>query len=454
MNKNEIYDLEIIDNGPSFEGIARKDGMVVFVPGGIAGENIKTKIIKSNKNYSVGRIENINKKSVYRCDPFCEVYKTCGGCGSQHIEYDFQLLMKRNMVKTLLEKQKMDYKKLNNTVGMGMPYYYRNKVQYPVREDLNGDTKIGFYSKGSHRLVENNCCYIQNRVIDILSKNVFDELLKLNFSGYSEEKNTGDIRHILIRRGYHTQEVMVIIIVNKKGLLKDTRFKTFVKSLLSTNDNINGIFLNLNESKTNEILGNETIKLYGEDYINDYIGEYKYKISPKSFFQVNTLQAEVLYGELKNKLNLQGNEILFDLYSGVGSIGIFLSDTVSKVYGIEIEESAVDMANINLKYNDVNNAEYIAGSVEDKIIEFKNRNIHPDVIVVDPPRKGLDEKSIEYVLEFNPKKIGYVSCNPATLARDLKLLSVKYDIEEVTPVDMFPYTDHVECVVSLSLKDN
>ncbi len=452
MNKNEIYDLEIIDNGPSFEGIAKKDGNVVFIPGSIIGENINTKIIKVNKNYSIGKIENINTKSQYRAEPFCEVYKSCGGCSSQHIEYDFQLIMKRNMVKTLLEKQKINYKKLNNTIGMGMPYYYRNKVQYPVRIDKDGSTKIGFYSKGSHRIIENNCCYIQNRVIDILSKNVFDELIKLNFVGYDEEKNTGDIRHILIRRGYHTQETMVIIIVNKKELLRDSRFNTLVQNLIEKNDNIDSIFLNLNNSKTNEILGDQTRKLFGNDYISDYIGEYSYKISPKSFFQVNTLQAEVLYSELKRKLNLKGDEVLFDLYSGVGSIGIFLSNSAKKVYGIEIEATAVEMANINLEVNNVNNAEYIAGSVEDKIVEFKNRNIHPDVIVVDPPRKGLDEKSIEYILEFKPKKIGYVSCNPATLARDLKLLSDKYDIEEITPVDMFPYTDHVECVSLLSLK--
>lgn len=452
MNKNEIYDLDIIDSGPSFEGIAKLNNVVIFVPGAIIGENVKVKIIKVNKNYSIGKIIEINNRSNFRCETFCEVYKTCGGCSSQHIEYDMQLLLKRNTVKTLLDKQKLKYKKLDNTMGMGMSYYYRNKVQYPVRMDKDGNTKIGFYAKGSHQIVENVCCYIQNRVIDILSKNVFDEIINLDFIGYDEESNTGDIRHILIRRGYHTKEIMIIIIVNRKELLNDNRFERLVKNLIQKNDNICGIFLNVNTSNTNEILGEEVKKIYGDDYITDYIGSYKYMISPKSFFQVNTLQAETLYSVLKEKLELSGNEILFDLYSGVGSIGIFLSDSVSKVYGIEIEESAVEMANMNLKENNVLNAEYIAGSVEDKIIEFKNRNIKPDVIVVDPPRKGLDEKSIEYILEFNPKKIGYVSCNPATLSRDLKLLSEKYDIEEVIPVDLFPYTNHVECVSLLSLK--
>ena len=216
--------------------------------------------------------------------------------------------------------------------------------------------------------------------------------------------------------------------------------------------NIKSVYINYNDSDTNEILGEKEKVIFGEKYIFDYIGKYKFAISSKSFFQVNTLQAEVLYETLKSLLKLDKNDILFDLYSGVGSIGIFLSESVKQVYGIEIEKQAVEMANVNLVENNVKNAEYIAGSVEDKIVEFKNRNIHPDVIVVDPPRKGLDEKSIEYILEFNPKKIGYVSCNPATLARDLKILSDKYDIENIVPVDMFPQTSHVECVCVLKLR--
>ena len=333
-----------------------------------------------------------------------------------------------------------------------MPYYYRNKVQYPVRLK-DSKTIIGFYRKNSHDIVENKCCYIQNRVIDILAKNVVDELTKEGFKGYSDDTKSGDIRHILIRRGYHTSEVMIVIVVNNEKILSDYRIRNVVQRLVEKNDNIKNIFLNLNTSNTNEILGEKLKQVYGmEKYISDYIGDYKFFISPKSFFQVNTIQAEVLYNTLKKGLDLKKEEILFDLYSGVGSIGIFLSKNVNRVYGIEIEKTAVEMANLNLKENNVINAEYIAGSVEDKIVEFKNRNIKPDVIVVDPPRKGLDEKSIEYILEFNPTKIGYVSCNPATMARDLKMLSYKYDILSITPVDMFPHTSSVECVAILKLK--
>lgn len=452
MEKNEICDLEIIDNGSAFEGIAKKDNQVIFVPGALIGEKIRSKIIKVNKSYSIGKIEEIIEPSRYRIDPFCEVFKRCGGCSAQHIEYNMQLILKTKNIQNLLNKQKVEYKKLESAIGMGMPFYYRNKVQYPVRVNSDGKTVIGFYSKRSHDIIENNCCYIQNRVIDMLSKEVFNLLIQKGFKGYNEKNGTGDIRHILIRRGYNTQEIMIVIIINSKDLIKDERFVDIANELMQKNKNIKSFYLNLNESSTNEILGKEVKLVCGSDVIYDYIGNYKYAISPKSFFQVNTLQAEVLYSKLKEKLKLTGDEILFDLYSGVGSIGIFLSDSVKEVYGIEIEQQAVEMANINIKENNINNAEYIAGSVEEKIREFKLRNLKPDIIVVDPPRKGLDLQSIEYILEFEPKKIGYVSCSPATLARDLKLLESKYKVDTITPIDLFPQTEHVECVCVLKLK--
>lgn len=453
MVKNEIYELEIIDNGTSFEGIAKQNGKVVFVPDAITGEKVIGKIIKSNKDYSIAKIESFINTSKHRVEPICNVFKRCGGCSAQHIDYDMQLSLKNKLVSNVLKKQNIDTAVLKNTIGMGMPYYYRNKVQYPVRYQ-NGKNIIGFYAKRTHDIVENECCFIQNRVIDMLSKEVFELLIKNGFSGYNEQSLKGDIRHILIRRGYHTGDIMVVIIVNNKKLLKDLRFYNIADELAKNNKSIKSIFLNLNDKNTNEILGEVEKKIYGEDYIFDSIGEFNYHISPKSFFQVNTIQAEVLYETLKNLLNLSGNEIIFDLYSGVGSIGIFLSNKVKKVYGIEIEKQAVEMANLNLKLNNVSNAEYIAGSVEEKIEEFEKRNIKPDVIVVDPPRRGLDEKSIEYILGFNAKKIGYVSCNPATLARDLKALSNKYTIKEIIPVDLFPNSHHVECVSVLELKES
>ena len=450
MKKNDLLSVDIVDNGVNFEGIAKHDGMIIFVPGGIVGENIDIRIIKITSSYAIAKIETINKKSENRIDEtVCPVFKMCGGCESQHIKYDLQLNIKNTIVKNTLNRQGVEYDKLNNTIGMGLPYYYRNKVQYPIR-NIGGTNKIGFYSKRTHNIVENNCCYIQNRVIDMLAKIVFEKLMSYEFSGYNEENFTGDIRHIILKRGYHTSEIMIIIVVNNRDLLKDNRFQKLVNEL--DTENIKGIFTNLNDSKTNEILGDETLCIFGENYITDTIGNYSFYISAKSFFQVNTVQVEMLYNVLKEGLNLNKEDILFDLYSGVGTIGIFLSEDVKKVYGIEIETEAVEMANKNILNNNIKNCEYIAGSVEDKIEIFKNEDIKPTVIVVDPPRRGLDEKSIQYILDFNPNKIGYVSCNSATLARDLKILNSKYNVTSVTPVDMFPHTVHVECVAILKRK--
>lgn len=452
LKKNDIVELEILDNGMNFEGIARVDNKVVFVPDAIKGEKVLAKIIKVNNSFCIGKIQEIKEKSHRRTEPFCSVYKRCGGCSGQHISYQSQLEIKRDLVKATLDKQKVEYKEITSVVGMGVPFTYRNKAQYPVRKNVNGEDKIGFYAKRSHDIIENEECLIQNEEIDKLSKEVFKLLLLKGFTGYNEQDNTGDIRHILIRRGYHTSEIMVVIIVNKKEIFDDVRMEEVVEILKNNNEEIKSIVLNLNTSKTNEILGKDEKIIYGSGYITDYIGKYKYYISSKSFFQVNTIQAEVLYSTLKELLELKGDEILFDLYSGVGSIGIFLSDSVKQVYGIEIEEQAVKMANMNLQENRVQNAEYIAGSVESKIVEYEKRNIKPDVIVVDPPRKGLDLNSIEYILKFKPKKIGYVSCSPATFARDLKLLSSQYDVGTVVPVDLFPNSEHIENVTVLTLK--
>ena len=453
LKKNDEIEVEIIDNGINLEGIAKYENKVIFIPGALKGEKVKARIIKENNSFCIGKIEDIISKSSDREEPFCSAYKRCGGCSGQHISYGRQLKIKKELVKNTLEKQKVEYSKLNDVIGMGIPLNYRNKAQYPVRRTIEGENKIGFYAKRSHDVIETEECFIQNQEIDKLSKEIFKLLLLKGFTGYNEQDNTGDIRHILIRRGYHTGEIMVVVVVNNKEIFDDVRIEEIIK-ILKEDENIKTIVLNLNMSKTNEILGNKEKVVFGSGYITDCIGKYKYYISSKSFFQVNTIQAEVLYNTLKEKLKLKGNEILFDLYSGVGSIGIFLSDSVKKVYGIEIENQAVKMANMNLELNNIKNAEYIAGSVESKIVEFEKRSIKPDIIVVDPPRKGLDLDSIEYIIKFRPKKRGYVSCSPATFARDLKLLSPYFEIGDITPVDLFPNSEHIENITVLRLKEN
>lgn len=450
MKENQKYDnVEIIDNGMNFEGIAKIEGVTTFIDNAITSENVDISIKKLTHSYAKAKILKINKKCEYRVKPKCEVYDKCGGCACQHISYDYTLKLKYNMVKNCLDKMKVNYSKLNECVGMDMPYWYRNKVQYPLRyNQKTNKTCLGFYMRGSHDIVANNVCYIQDQIIDKVAKNCFNILIKLGFKGYNEINSKGDIRHIVVRRGINTKDIMVIIVVNNKKLLEDKRFEKFVDNI-KQNSEIKSIFLNLNTSKNNVILSNDFKKIYGNEYITEKIDKYIYLISPKSFFQVNTIQVQKLYSILKEKLNLSRNDILFDLYSGVGSIGIYLSDKVKKVYGIEIEKQAVEMANENIQINNISNCEYIAGSVEDKIVEFEKKQISPDIIVVDPPRKGLDDKSIEYILKFSPNKIGYVSCNPATLARDLKKLEQKYDIEDITPVDMFPQTSAIENVCIL-----
>lgn len=452
MKKNEIYEFDIIDNGMNLEGIAKLDGITVFIDGAITGEKVMAKIIKVTKTFAVAKLTKIITPSKYRQTPKCKVAGKCGGCSCQHIDYKYTTILKTNQIKNSLEKSGLDNIKLNECVIMENPYNYRNKVAYPIRVDKILNTKIGFYLKGSHDIIENEGCVIQSNIIDEISKKMYSYLLEYNFLGYDEIAKEGDIRHIVIRQGQNTEELMIVIVVNKNKLLKDERFKEIVKIMVAEYPIIKSVVLNLNSSTTNEILGEKQINIFGNGYITEKLGDIKYYISPKSFFQVNTTQAEKLYNLVLKKLELKGTELLFDLYSGVGSIGIFLSKYCKSIYGIEIEPEAVEMANMNIELNNIKNAEYLVGSVEDRAIEFKKRKITPDAIVVDPPRKGLDTLAISHILNFSAKKIVYVSCNPATLARDLKELSEKYDVIDITPVDMFCWTTHVESVVLLQLK--
>lgn len=448
MRRNDILTVEIIDNGISLEGIAKVDGYTIFVPYAIKGEMVEIVIIKANKNFAIGKVLKLIKPCENRIMPECKIFGKCGSCNGMHMKYDAELDIKKKNVIATFKKQKIDIDMGNVDVfGMGNVYNYRNKVSYPVREE-NGINKIGFFRSNSHNVIENSCCYIQDEVIDKLARDIFKLLIKLNFTMYNEITLKGDIRHIILRRGYNTGEILVVIVINNDKILKDERFK----NIAGLDGCIKSLNINLNDKNTNEILGDKTINIFGKECITDIIGDKLYYISATSFFQVNTVGAEVLYYNLKEMLDLNKDDVLFDLYSGVGSIGIFLSDSVKEVYGIEIVKEAVDMANLNIKLNNVTNAEYIAGSVEDKIIEFENRNIKPSVIVVDPPRKGLDAKAIEDILRFNPEKIGYVSCNYASLARDIKLLDDKYKISKISLFDLFPTTFHIESVCVLERK--
>lgn len=453
MRINELIEIDITDNGMNFEGIGRYDDKVVFVPGAIVGEKVLARVIKDTHNYTLAKVEDIVIKSDDRKYEDCMSYHGCGGCVCQHITYDKTLDIKESIVKNTLKKQGIDENLVDSIYGMGIPYNYRNKVQYPVR-NIKGRNAIGMFSEKSHKLIEVNNCAIQDKDINEIAKFMFECINKEKITCYNEEQKTGDLKNIMVRKGKHTNEILCIFVVANEKIAKSNQFKNVVQALTGKYENIKGIVANINETKGNVILGNKNIVLYGKDRIIDMIGDKTYYISTNSFFQVNTQMAEVLYSVLEQMLDLNKKETVLELYSGVGTIGIFLADKVQELYGVEIVEDAVKMAEENLKLNNISNAKYIAGDAKIELEKLQNKNVYFETLIVDPPRKGLDDEGIETILKLKPKKIGYVSCNPATLARDLNRLSEMYNIEKINLVDMFPWTSHVECVCVLKLKEN
>lgn len=453
MRINELIEIDITDNGMNFEGIGRYNDKVVFVPGTIVGERVQARVVKDTHNYTLAKVENILTKSDARKYEDCMSYHGCGGCVCQHINYDKTLDIKENIVKNTLRKQDIDENLVESIYGMGVPYNYRNKVQYPVR-NIKGRNAIGMFSEKSHKLIEVNNCAIQDKDINEIAKFMFECINKEKITCYNEEKETGDLKNIMVRKGIHTNEVLCIFVATNENIANSNAIKNIVQELTKKYESIKGIVANINETKGNVILGNKNIVLYGEDRITDRIGDKTFYISTNSFFQVNTQMAEVLYSVLERMLKLDRQETVLELYSGVGTIGIFLADKVKKLYGVEIVEDAVKMAEENLKLNKVQNAKYIAGDAKQELEKLQKQNVYFDTLIVDPPRKGLDDEGIKTILKLKPNKIGYVSCNPATLARDLNRLSEIYDIEKINLVDMFPWTSHVESVALLKLKQS
>lgn len=432
------YEFNIQDMGMNFEGIAKADdGLTVFIKDAIVGEKVIAKIEKITKTYAVASISSIQEESRYRIKPICQDFYKCGGCNALHIDYDKTLDIKCDFVKNTLTKQGLDARCVLDITGMGNPYWYRNKVQYPVR-NINGKNAIGMFSKSSHNLVENKECFIQDMKTHKVAHRLFEIITKHGLKGYNETSLTGDVRNILVRRGIHTDEIMCVIVATSKYLKEN--IKEIANEITNEFCNIKSVVLNVNDKNTNVILGDKNILIYGREYITDYIGDYIFNITANSFFQVNTIGAEVLYNILKESLDIEENKTLLELYSGVGSIGIFLANKFKKIYSVEIVPSAVEAAKENAKINGVKNITYILGDATKETLKLKNEGMHFDYIVVDPPRKGLDQAGIDLILKLRPEKIGYVSCNPATLARDLKLLSDMYDIKQVKLVDMFPWT--------------
>ena len=452
IKKNKEYIVDIIDNGFEGEGIAKIENYTIFIPGAIKGEKVRILIVKVKASYSYGKILEILETSSKRQIEDCTTYKRCGGCNLRHIKYENTLEIKREIVKNLINKTLSNNVRVKDTIGMDNPFHYRNKAQYPIGIDKQGKPIIGVFANRTHEIIPINECFIQNKTSQEIAKFIIDYITKNNISIYNENTGKGIFRHIVTKVGIKTNEIMCILVINADNFKQE---KDLTNILIQKFPNIKTIVKNINKKNTNVILGNKNEILYGDGYITDNLGEYKFKISPMSFYQINPIQTEKLYAKAIELAELTGKETIFDLYCGIGTIGIFASKYVKKVYGIEIIEQAIQDAKENAKINKINNAEFIVGDVETSLANLiYDKNIIPDVVFVDPPRKGLDENTIKNLKNIKSKKIIYISCNPATLVRDLQKLEENYEIKEIQPVDMFPFTSHVECCSVLSLKSS
>ena len=493
MQKNDVIELIIEDMSVDGEGIGKSEGMAFFVKDAIVGDKILARVTKLKKTYGYARVEEILQASEYRIEPRCELHKRCGGCQIQAMDYKAQLAFKEKMVRNnLIRLGGFTEEKINAVmepiVGMEEPFRYRNKAQFPIGKDKNGKITAGFYAARSHNIIPVDDCYLgveQNKeVLDA----VIAYMEENNIEPYDEVNGTGVVRHVLIRFGFTTKEIMVCLVINKKELPEGVK----LIEKLAAIEGMTSISYNVNTKNTNVILGDVTQCIWGKASIKDYIhlracGDnadkslvgtpeefaltdtaIAYQISPQSFYQVNPGQTEKLYSLALSYANLTGKESVWDLYCGIGTISLFLAGKAGKVYGVEIVPQAIADARSNAKLNKIENAEFFVGKAEEVLPEFYEKNlaaaegmaaetvygagemVHPDVIVVDPPRKGCDEKCLETMIRMQPERIVYVSCDSATLARDLKYLSENgYELKRVRAVDQFGHTTHVETVCLL-----
>lgn len=448
ISKNMHFEMTIEDIGSKGEGIGKIKDYTVFVEGALPGDKIEVRIIKMKKTYGFGKLIRIIEASPMRVTPICPHAKRCGGCQIQHFDYQAQLDFKRKKVEDSIKRiGKLTGVTVHPTIGMKEPFYYRNKAQFPVQMK-DGKVQIGFFAARSHDIIDIQRCYIQDPVNDEIIKVIRKYIETYNIPVYDEENHKGLIRHILTRTAFQTKEVMACIIINGK----DIPHKDKLVAQLTKIPNMKSIVLNHNTQKTNVILGDNITTLWGQDFITDYIGDVKFEISPLSFFQVNPMQTKVLYEKALEYAQLNGDEIVWDAYCGIGTISLFLARKAKKVFGVEIIEAAIEDARRNAKINKINNVEFFIGKAEEIIPTlYEEKGVKADVIVVDPPRKGCDEALLETMVKMQPKRIVYVSCDPSTLARDLKILSEKgYKVDEAQPVDMFGHSVHVETVCLMS----
>jgi 23S rRNA (uracil1939-C5)-methyltransferase len=443
VKKNEYYDVTFEDLTHDGNGVAKVDGYPLFVPNGLPGEKAKVKVVKVNKGYGYGRLIELYEPSPERMEPSCSIYKQCGGCQLQHLSYDGQLKAKEKHVREVLQRiGKIEDVVVHPVLGMNDPWRYRNKAQVPVGE-REGGLVAGFYQKRSHDIIDMEACLIQQEMNDVVVQTVKKICEKYGIPAYNEKTHKGTIRHIMARYGHTTKDVMVVLVTRTDDLPFK---KKIVQEIVENIPNVKSIIQNVNPKRTNVILGEQTKVLWGTEYIYDYIGNIKFAISARSFYQVNPEQTKVLYEKALEYADLTGEETVIDAYCGIGTISLFLAQKAKKVYGVEIVPEAIEDAKRNAELNNIHNVEFAVGEAETVIPNWYEQGIQADCIVVDPPRKGCDASLLETIIAMKPKRVVYVSCNPATLARDLRILEDGgYKTLEVQPVDMFPHTTHVEC---------
>ncbi|WP_241236380.1 23S rRNA (uracil(1939)-C(5))-methyltransferase RlmD [Brevibacillus marinus] len=462
----QIVDVEVTGLTHEGAGVGRYQGYTLFIAQALVGERVRVRVEHVKKNYGFARLLQILEPSVQRVAPPCPVFDRCGGCSLQHLEYEAQLRHKRQIVADNLQRiggftvaaegdgasgraAAGDAVIVHPTIGMAEPWRYRNKAQVPIGEQ-DGGLVGGFYAERSHTIIDIDQCLIQHEASDAVVRVVKRTAARLGITPYDEEQHTGLLRHVVTKVGAKTGEIMVVLITTEEFI---PQRELLIEAIRREVPGVTSIVQNINPERTNVIFGRKTIPLWGRDVIYDYIGSVKFAISARSFYQVNPVQTEILYEKTLQYAGLTGNETVIDAYCGIGTISLFLAQQAAHVYGVEIVPEAIADARRNAEQNGIGNVTFAVGAAEEVIPAWKEQGITPDVIVVDPPRKGCDEALLTAILQMRPKRVVYVSCNPATLARDLKLLATGYVVKEVQPVDMFPHTGHVEVTVRLERKD-
>lgn len=462
MNKNEIVTVEITDIGVSGEGIGHVDGYTLFIKDAIIGDVVEAKVMKAKKNYGYARLMQVIQPSPDRVEPKCAYARKCGGCQIQEMSYERQLAFKEQKIRGNLERiggfaEEEINRVMEPVVGMEHPFGYRNKAQFPFGTDREGNPITGFYAGRTHDIIANTDCALGVEQNQEILELILQYMKEYHIAAYDEKTGKGLLRHALIRYGFKTKEIMVCLVVNGKKLPHGEKL---IEKLIKL-EGMTSITISPNTRRDNVIMGDSYETLWGQGYITDYIGNVKYQISPLSFYQVNPVQTEKLYGLALEYADLKGDETVWDLYCGIGTISLFLAQKAKQVYGVEIVPQAIDDARQNAQINAIENAEFFVGKAEEVLPEYYENyarehygeNAHADVIVVDPPRKGCDETLLETIVKMQPEKVVYVSCDSATLARDLKYLCANgYEMKIVRGVDQFPNTVHIETVCLLSRK--